>query len=569
MKNYYNYFVNRQKKTYLCLSTLKSFKCNRFYIKIIFCRKQSNMNQEEDLLERYNEIIDEALEKSNELIASKPRIAEVLLKQLLKVDSENLFGLQLLGLCKQRLGEYDESVEIIKKSLELDPSNADNWNNLGLSYGGLEKNDKAIECIQKANELKNDYLFKNNLALQYRSKGDYENAVRYLKEAIEEKENSQLWVNLAGVYGEQNMIEESEKCCVRALKIDPNNAAAYIDLAFSYFYQGNFEKGFAAYEYRFLYYPQMQYYLNSYDMSKVWDGSQDLNGKRFLIYGEQGMGDIIQFTRYIKDLKNLGAHVIVNCTPRIDSLIKKIEGVDETTNKDVTSNSDDEFPDYDYQCCIISLPYLLNKKEICGKPYIKIETDSFKEYMKEEYGSTFKVGIVWAGSPVHPNDKKRSIHLKHFKSLSEIDNVKLFNLQVDTRPRQYGIRFCGSSTSDASNFEKFQDTENIVDYNEDCEDMKVIDLTNMIEKYEDTAVILTGLDLVICCDTSVAHLAGAMGIPVWIAVSYNSDWRWQVEGDKTVWYDSARLYRQTERGKWEDVFERIEKDLNEIVLQNK
>ena len=99
--------------------------------------------------------------------------------------------------------------------------------------------------------------------------------------------------------------------------------------------------------------------------------------------------------------------------------------------------------------------------------------------------------------------------------------------------------------------------------------MNVIDITNMIQTYEDTAVVLTGLDLVICCDTSVAHLAGAMGIPVWMAVAYNSDWRWTLEGDKTVWYDSMKLYRQTEKDNWEDVFERMQKDLNEIVLQNK
>jgi tetratricopeptide (TPR) repeat protein len=532
------------------------------------------MNQEEkeeDILERYNQIVDDAINMAGECLTKKPLVSELILKQLLKVDSENLEGLKLLGLCKQRLGEFEESIEIIKTVLELDPDNSDNWNNLGLSYGGLDQRDKAIECIKKACELKKDaFLYKNNLALQYRAKGDYEKAVRYLKEAIEGENNSQLWVNLAGVYFEQKMIDEAEKCCENSIRIDPNNAGAYVDLAFSYFHKGNFHKGFAAYEWRFLYYPQMRYYLNAYDMSKVWDGSQDLNGKRVLVYGEQGVGDIIQFARYANDLKKLGAHVIINCPSRIDSIIKKIEGVDETSNKDVVNIDDnDKFPDYDYQFSTMSFPYLLNKKEICGEPYIKIETDSFKEHMKEEYGSALKVGIVWAGSPIHPDDKKRSIHLKHFKNLSGIDNVKLFSLQMDTRPIQYGIRFCDASNENPTEIENFQKNDKIVDYNEDCEDMRVVDLTKMVQTYEDTAVILTGLDLVICCDTSVAHLAGAMGVPVWMAVSYNSDWRWNLEGDTTVWYDSMKIYRQSERGKWEDVFERIKKDLNEIVLQDK
>ena len=170
------------------------------------------MNQrEEEVLERYNEIVDDAIDKAGELLNNKPRIAELILKQLLRVDSENLSGLQLLGLCKQRLGEYEESIEIIKTVLELDPTNSDNWNNLGLAYGGLNKNDKAIECIQKACSLTSDnWLYKNNLALQYRAKGDYENAVNYLKEAIESDETSPLWTNLAGVYGEQNMMDEAE-----------------------------------------------------------------------------------------------------------------------------------------------------------------------------------------------------------------------------------------------------------------------------------------------------------------------------------------------------------------------
>jgi hypothetical protein len=117
--------------------------------------------------------------------------------------------------------------------------------------------------------------------------------------------------------------------------------------------------------------------------------------------------------------------------------------------------------------------------------------------------------------------------------------------------------------------ERFQPNSEIVDYNEGGENMKLVDLTKMIQSFDDTATILAGLDMVICCDTATAHMAGAIGVPVWVAIPYNPDWRWTLEGDRTHWYDSMRLYRQTSHDDWAPVFERMQKDLNEIVLQNK
>lgn len=118
-------------------------------------------------------------------------------------------------------------------------------------------------------------------------------------------------------------------------------------------------------------------------------------------------------------------------------------------------------------------------------------------------------------------------------------------------------------------FEKFQPDSGIVDYSEDCEDIKIVDLTKMIQSFDDTATILAGLDLLICCDTATAHMAGAMGKPVWVIVPFNPDWRWTLEGNKTMWYDSMSIYRQEQRDNWNGVFEKVAKDLYETVLQNK
>ena len=529
---------------------------------------------QEELMGRANEIIEGAIDKASELLMQKPNIAEIILKQILKCDPEHNSALQLLGLCKHRMGQNAEAVEIIQTVLDLDPNNADNWNNLGLAYGGLGNSQRAIESISKAIEINpNQFLFKNNLALQYRGLGNYEKAVEYMREAIAIEEKPQLWLNLGGIYGEMKNIAEAKKCFESALKLDNQYAAAYVDLAFVYHLLGDWKNGFAAYEWRFLYYPQMKFYHNSYDMNKLWDGKQSVAGKRVLIYGEQGLGDIIQFSRYAKNLKELGAHVIVHCPNNLDSIIKRIEGVDETTNKDIINKTDESFPNYDLQFAMMSFPHLLNTDQISGKPYIKPTTTEFKNYMKKEYGKTFNIGIVWAGSPAHPHDKKRSIPLKHFRSIYEIEGVKLFSLQMGGAKRQYGVTYRNMESDVASLndvcLEKFQPENGVVDYNEDAEDMKIVDLTNMIQSFEDTATILCGLDMLICCDTATAHLAGAMGVPVWIAVPFNPDWRWTLKGDTTPWYDSMRIYRQEERDQWEPVFEKIQRDLYEVVLQNK
>ena len=533
------------------------------------------MTQEtHSILDKANEIMEEAVEKAGELLCSKPHIAEIILKQLLKCDPEHLGGLQLLGLCKHRMGENAEAIEILQTALELDPTNADNHNNLGLAYACLNQHERAIEAIKKAIEYKpKQFLFKNNLALQYRAIGDYENAVKNLTEAIELGEKPQLWLNLGSIYGEMRDIDEAEKCYRRALDLDPEYPAAHVDLAFAHHLRGDWQKGFAEYEWRFWYYPQMRFYLNSYDMDKLWDGKADLTGKRVLVYGEQGMGDIIQFSRYLKDLKARGAYVILHATNSLEALVKRIDGVDEVSTRDIHNNTGQEFPSYDYQFCLMSAPHLLKATKIDGRPYIKPATESFKEYMEEEYGDTFNIGVVWAGNPAHPHDQKRSIPLKHFKSLCQMKGVRLFSLQMDLRKRQYGstIRNMsaeGAGVNDAC-VEKFQAERGVIDYCEDCDDIKLTDLTKMIQNFEDTATIQPGLDLVICCDTATAHLAGAMGVPVWMLIPFNPDWRWLLSGDTTHWYDSVRLFRQPERDNWPEVFERVERELRAHLLQNK
>lgn len=530
------------------------------------------MTEERTILERANEVMDNAVDVAGEMLTSKPQVAEIILKQLLKCDPEHLSGLQLLGLCKHRMGQHAEAIEIFQTAIELDPTSADNYNNIGLAYSGLENHERAIEAIKKAIELKPEqYLFYNNLALQYRCLEQYDKAIECMNKALAINEIPQMLVNLGGVYGEMKMVDKSRECFERACAIAPNYAAAHVDMAFCYHLEGRWEEGFKEYEWRFDYYPQLTYYLRSYDQNKRWDGKASLEGKRILIYAEQGMGDAIQFVRYLKQLKQRGAHVILHCAAALDDMLRRCEGVDETCNRDIVNCTGKEFPPYDYQCAIMSLPTLLGDYSLRGEPYIKAVTPKFLDHMKKEYGDTVNVGIVWAGSPSHPHDKRRSIPLKHFRVLHDLPGVKLFNLQLDMRPRQYGVttRSVGNGEEDNMVSEFQPNGSSMVNFCDDCEGMTLVDLTKMIQTWEDTATILAGLDLVICCDTAVGHLAGAMGVPCWMALPYNPDWRWTYDGEASGWYDSVKLYRQRVKHDWPEVFQRLRTDLQAMVESRK
>lgn len=491
-------------------------------------------------------IINDALDKAQELMHEKPIFAEVILKQLLRCQPEHPLGLQLLGLVEHHLEKNAEAIEIIQLAIEVDPECAENHNNIALAYACLDQHHKAIEHLEKAVEMKPEqYLFRNNLALQYRQVGEYDRSIEMFRSALAIQNLPQIWNNLGGVYGEMHDLDNSELCFKTALELNPDFPPSHVDLAFCHHLRGNWQQGFEEYEWRFLYFPQLQFYIDAYDQSKKWHGTEILNGKTILLYGEQGLGDTIQFIRYVPKLKEMGARVLVHCPEVLDSIIARCEGVDGTMNRDIVTGRGDDFPDYDYQCSMISLPHLLKCVDVGKTPYVKPKVTLNS---KEQYPDTFNIGISWAGSPAHPNDATRSIKLKYFKPLHDMAGIKLFNLQVDMRKRMYRHGVTN------------------VDLTEGCDDFRIVDMTNMIQTFEDSATIISGLDLVISCDTALVHLAGAMGIPCWALIPYSPDWRWGLEGETTHWYDSVRLFRQNQRDDWEGVIQKVKEalTLNEV-----
>ena len=444
------------------------------------------------------------------------RLAELLLEQTVKITNDNRI-VELLAITKYQANKFRESIDLYET---LDKS-AEIYNNLALCYSKLADYEKSIEYSYKALEKEKNVIFANNLALTYRLKGDLTKARETLYDSLAIKPNIEAWAMLCGCYGQDNKLSEAKKCAFEGLKIDPNHAGIHIDLAYIHHLNGDLEKAWEEYEYRKIGFPEIKQWLLRYPSEKEWKG-QDLTNKRILLYSEQGLGDAIQFIRYVPLLTN--AKIILHGNSALQELFAPFynEFVD----------IEKEYSEYDYHASLISLPFLTKKNGISA-PYLKAESINY-----DQYKDVYRIGLCWAGSPYHPNDFVRSCHLNKFEKISHLDGIKLFSLQKDTRIRQYKN---GKS----------------VDFSEKSENVKIIDMSFHMNNFKETAEVISGLDLVITVDTSIAHLAGAMGKKTWVLIPKQPDWRWKAKGNETEWYPSLQLFRQKTQGNWDDVIEEI------------
>jgi hypothetical protein len=311
------------------------------------------------------------------------------------------------------------------------------------------------------------------------------------------------------------------ECNQQALTLEPNNANAHWNKAQILLLLGRIKEGWKEYEWR----------KKCADFSLLvwqpggppWDGS-DLDGKTILIYCEQGFGDSIQFIRYARLLAEMGAQVIVKCQPKLQALFKTIPGVDRAITR-----SDKTAP-YHFQASLLSLPCLL-KTDIetipAQVPYLFLPTQASRDLISD---GKRKIGIVWAGSPSHKNDQNRSMSLKHFEPLLDIDEITFYSLQFGERSQDIiSLGF----------------------------DHALTNLEQDLDGFMPTAAMLEKLDLIISVDTSTAHLAGALGRPIWTLLSFVPDWRWMLGRDDSPWYPTMRLFRQSAPGDWKGVIEDV------------
>lgn len=475
------------------------------------------------------------------------RESELLATQILKVEPENHRVIQLLGLLRHKQQKYQEARELFDRAITLEPGNYENHNNKALCLSGMGKYHESIECLIMARELRPDLDFIHaNLGLQQRSAGMINEAIGSFNAALKIKETCETYSMLGGCYGELRDLAMAEHFFREALRLNPDFAGAHVDLASIHQFRGEWAQSWAHYEKRFDLYEQSKFWNLVLDPSKRLRANEDISGKRVFVHPEQGTGDVIHFYRYISGLRSRGAYVILHCWESLRSLLEG--GVDEVYTREPSSmpafSEISDLPKHDAICSIVSLPYVLGSGRIPAAPYLK----SVEAFDSSSYSdSRLKVGIVWAGNPQHPNDKFRSCHLSMFKCIHDIPGVKLFNLQRDMRPRMY--RFSNDS----------------VDLTEGAEGMRIVDVSEFQTDYGKTAALVQAMDLVVTVDTSVLHLAGAMGKRTFALLSRNCDWRWRMSGDTTEWYDSVVLFRQDEINEWGPVFEKVKTEVEKLL----
>jgi hypothetical protein len=267
-----------------------------------------------------------------------------------------------------------------------------------------------------------------------------------------------------------------------------------------------------------------------------WDGSE-LKGRTIFIFAEQGLGDTMQFVRYLPLVQQRGGRVVFQCQSGLKNLLSSAQGFDCLVPRDSPP------PPFDIQAPLASLPGIFRTSVgsiPSGNPYLEANPQLVQHWRRELASlSGFKIGIAWQGSPTFRDDRRRSIPLACFAPLARGGSVQLINLQkgpgTDQLPTVAGsfqVHHLGNRVDEASG------------------------------AFMDTAAIMKNLDLVITSDTATAHLAGALGVPVWTALPMIPDWRWLLQRDNSPWYPTMRLFRQTRPGQWPEVFERMAQEID-------
>jgi hypothetical protein len=263
----------------------------------------------------------------------------------------------------------------------------------------------------------------------------------------------------------------------------------------------------------------------------VWDGS-DISGKTVLLHAEQGFGDTIQFCRYAPLVAERGATVIVECQPPLAALLQTLAGVKQVVPRG------EPLPDFDLQCPLLGLPLRFGttvETTPARVPYLHADEQRVARWREKiGQGDGLRVGIAWAGAAGYGNDQRRSLTLSSFAPLAQIEGIRWYSLQKGDAAKQAEHPRQG---------------------------MHLFDFTSDLNDFADTAALIANLDLLICVDTAVAHLGGALGKPVWTMLPFCPDWRWMLGREDSPWYPTMRLFRQPTRGDWLSVMQRIRGEL--------
>ncbi len=421
-----------------------------------------------------------------------------------------------------RADDFAGAEHILREVLREKPEHPDALHLLGLVAYSLGKYKSAISLIQKAIAYRpGDSRMYGNCGEAYRRLGDIDNACLWLRRALEmDAGNADAWCNYGSALRQLGRVDEAISGYRRALSIQSDHANAHYNLGLALLVKGNFSEGWHEYEYRW----KALSHLKPRNCSLPrWNG-QNPAGKTIFIYHEQGYGDTLHFVRYLSLLKDMGAKVIFECPSEFHRLFSCLDGIS-------CCSPGNNIGPFDYHVPLLSLPAAFGttlENIPCSVPYLRAPAESIS-FWRERISnnrSNFQVGICWAGNPRHINDQNRSCRLSIFSPLSRIEGALFYSLQKGEAAIQSKNPPVG---------------------------MRIIDFTEELKDWGDTAAMLKTLNLIITVDTAIAHLAGALGCRVWMLLPFDSDWRWLLVRTDSPWYPTMRLFRQPERRKWNAV----------------
>lgn len=413
------------------------------------------------------------------------------------------------------------------------------WFNLGRAYDLKGQPAKAVKFFRQALRLSPDspsiWLRFGTVLLKQKSYAEAEASLQKAHDLAPESIDILLVLGEALV--QQGKLEKAFDCCKKMLSIDPACVEAMYNLAYLQLRKGDYQAGFANFEAR-LEMKSLKIDDRSY-LQPRWDGAP-LEGRSILVFGEQGLGDVIQFSRYLPLVAERGGKVFLEVDPPLIPLFRDFPGVFKVIPKTTTP------PMTDVYVQLLSLPYFFGttQETIPGRiPYIQPDVAKEAEWRQLLADETAcRVGLVWRGNPRNPLDQDRSCPLALLVPLASLPGVRFFSLQV------------GAGTAEVVSLDA---------------SINLVNHTDRLNDLSDTAAFIANLDLVIGVDTAVVHLAGAMGKPVWILLSPVADWRWIVGRLDSPWYPSARVFWQERRGDWGETISFVKNELEKWLGEKK
>lgn len=477
------------------------------------------------------------------------------MKQAVILMPENV-GIRVnFGNWLQEAGLLDEARKEYQQAIKLNPGMTRAHCGLGSTWTKLGNPEEAEKCFREALQLNPDHANAlTNLGVALRDQSRPEEALSLGQRAVElDPQSASHRHSLAFTLQYMHRWDEAVAEWQRAVELKPDHAEAHLGIATTDLIHGRFRQGWIEYEWRWRCRGAVVPVLLKQYQNLLWDGSS-LEGKTILLYAEQGLGDAIQFVRWVSTLANKAKRVVLACHHRrLAELFATVEGISEIIGLG------QNLPQFDVHCPIMSLPRLLAIDD-CGKipaqvPYLHPKPE-LVELLRGELGEkdhgTFRVGINWQGNVKHPHDSERSIPLQAWNVLKEVPGIQWFSLQYGATAEtlnadgvELRIEDLGGRVADLAKGQEIQSNMNL------------------------TAAALMNLDLVITVDSMLAHLAGALGRPTWVLLSHLPDWRWMLERSDSPWYPSLRLLRQQTVGNWDGVLEQVRLALGELTSAGK